>query len=497
MALLVWLVALQGWAQPLRVVTWKLEEFALASTNAPAPEPDHQRLRALAEALKPIEADLIILEGLPDKKAAQRIAGYLKPGVYHVVHHAHFRKNGPGTIIVGLPTTILAKKLPVSTRSVEWRTTGQIEAPGGFIFSTFPHGTNTICLYTVHTPDAPDGPGLEALHLRQRELASQYLLHHANWVASTLTNQLASVVLFGDFLPEARLATNDAIGRVLEQSSFHAAPQSPALRRGDKPGPAPALPKETFFVRHAEFAGAPLPANAKAFDHGPLVWDLIVRPTELKTPEPVLATAAPILLPPRKLSDDPSRFIWMAVGVVLTILVVVVFFQWLAWRRWTNSLLPVTRTGQGLVIDFADAPNGRGRRNAPAGSTNSLPESEATDDAVAAWQERAFKAERRATAAAEMAQSGLKPHLLGMMREKLVAWLTFQRSHLLHSQASGTVQVIELEERLERISSQFQERVVAKDQRIAALETDLLAKDRMLQELLQAREGGTGSSSHH
>ena len=481
----------------MRVVTWKLEEFALASTNAPAPEPDHQRLRALAEALKPIEADLIILEGLPDKKAAQRIAGYLKPGVYHVVHHAHFRKNGPGTIIVGLPTTILAKKQPVSTRSVEWRTTGQIEAPGGFIFSTFPHGTNTICLYTVHTPDAPDGPGADALHLRQRELSSQYLLHHANWVAGTLTNQLASVVLFGDLLPAARLATNDLIGRVLGQSSFYPAPKTPALRPGDKTGPNLAPSRDTFYVRNAEFAGAPLPANAKAFDHGPLVWDLIVRPTEVKTPEPALLATAPLLVPPRQLSDDPSRFIWMAVGVVLTILVVVVFFQWLAWRRWTKSMLPVRRTGQELVIDFNDAPNGKGRRSGSAGSANSLPESEATDDPVATWQERAFKAERRATAAAEMAQTGLKPHLLGMMREKLVAWLTFQRSHLLHSQASGTVQVIELEERLERISSQFQERAIAKDQRIAALETDLLAKDRMLQELLQAREGESGSSPHH
>ena len=86
------LFALQGLAQPLRVVTWRLDDFPEPPTNGIIVEPDVKRLRQVAAALKPLEADVILLEGLPDRNAAKRITGFLKPGVYHVVNHYAFRR---------------------------------------------------------------------------------------------------------------------------------------------------------------------------------------------------------------------------------------------------------------------------------------------------------------------------------------------------------------------------------------------------------------------
>ena len=63
------LFALQGWAQPLRVVSWQLDDFGEPTTNGPAAEPDARRLRQVAAALKPLEADVILLQGLPDRKS--------------------------------------------------------------------------------------------------------------------------------------------------------------------------------------------------------------------------------------------------------------------------------------------------------------------------------------------------------------------------------------------------------------------------------------------
>jgi hypothetical protein len=491
-----------GHAQPLRVVTWKLDEFPLPPTtnNAPAIEVDPKRLKQIAATLKPLEADVIILQGIPDKNLPRRLTGFLKPGVYHVVNHSHYRCNGPNTPVVGPPITILAKKQPVSTRSVEWKITGPIDAPGGFVFAAFPHGTNTVCVYAAELPFAQtnrNGEVQEQLHLRHRELAAQYLLHHANWLASTLTNQLAAVLLAGDFMPEPTMMVADNTVRVLEQATFRSDLSAMAApRRATLVDPSriatPTL--EPLFARNADFAGAPVAGVTTQFSTAPLTWDLIVKPPE---PKPV-AKPAPVEIPTVALpsgpmpkpAEDTSKFIWLAVGLVLATLVCVVFFQWLAWRRWTKSLLPVRRASNAVPVDFAAESDGEKKLTAPHRPAGMLagPEGEPADPEIGEWQQRALQAEQRAHRAAALARSGIRPHLLGLMREKLVFWLTSQRSHLLDSHETGTAQVMELEERLERIQSQFQERLVAKDQRIAELEKELLAKDQLIQVLLKPRD---------
>ena len=501
--------ALQGWAQPLRVVTWRVDDFPEPPTNGPALEPDARRLRQVAAALKPLEADVILLHGLPDRNSAKRLTSFLKPGVYHVVNHYAFRRGGAGSPLAGAPLTILAKKQPINSRQLEWRSSGQIEAAGGFVWATFPHGTNTACLYTAHLPLPP--ASMNALtnalteaqvqqHLRNREHAAQYLIHHSSWLGGTVTNAIASVLFAGDFIADPMLATGDATLRVLEQAGFHTAPSS--TKRPARTQTADTAATMTIFARNADFAGTPLAGNNnKAFAFTPVTWDLVVRAPEVKPPEPKPAAILVAALTPSistatgaRRSWDPSHYIWLAVGLILITLVAVVIFQWLAWRRWTPAF---TAAKHPSLAPAADAQASRPEALAAPRSALGALTAPAIEPAVlpaAAWPERDETHQAKDPRDTTATRPEIKPHLLGLLREKVVVWLNSQRTQLLHSQENGTAQVIELEERLEKIQGQFQDRLLAREQRISELETEVVAKDRMIHDLIRARSQPSAES---
>jgi hypothetical protein len=84
-------------------------------------------------------------------------------------------------------------------------------------------------------------------------------------------------------------------------------------------------------------------------------------------------------------------------------------------------------------------------------------------------------------------EANVMPHLQRLMRERVVQWLSRQRTQLLDAQDQGTTQVLEMQVRLERIKEQFQKRLVEQQQRIADLDTALRSKERIIKELLRAR----------
>jgi hypothetical protein len=86
---------------------------------------------------------------------------------------------------------------------------------------------------------------------------------------------------------------------------------------------------------------------------------------------------------------------------------------------------------------------------------------------------------------AGQARVDVMPHLRRLMRDKLVLWLNQQRTHLLHSHEAGTAQVLDLQARLEHLKGQFQERLIAQQQRIAELDTALKRKETIIKDLLR------------
>src|SRR5262245_23414700 len=222
-------------AQFVRVATWELDGFEADAPDQPVSEADVKRLRQVAFNLKPLDAEVIVLHGLPDRQFAERLAGFFKPAIYHVAHHSVFKKGfGSNAVVVGPPITILSKKQPFMARSMEWKATGQIDFPAGFAFAGFPSATNSLCVYVAHLPAEPPSSGQAAIEpqvlARKRELAAQYLAHHANWLGSTLTNQVASFFVAGDFLSDPKAARPEGAVRTLQLAGFKSA--TPNLSRG-------------------------------------------------------------------------------------------------------------------------------------------------------------------------------------------------------------------------------------------------------------------------
>jgi hypothetical protein len=83
---------------------------------------------------------------------------------------------------------------------------------------------------------------------------------------------------------------------------------------------------------------------------------------------------------------------------------------------------------------------------------------------------------------ADPVRAGLLAHLRRLMREKLFAWLSHQRNHLIDSHETGTRQVLGLEERLEKIREQFQDRLISQEERIAELDRELQSRERIILE---------------
>jgi len=131
--------------------------------------------------------------------------------------------------------------------------------------------------------------------------------------------------------------------------------------------------------------------------------------------------------------------------------------------------------------------SGRHSSSRPEAESFSGSTTDAASQQAILWRTRAMRAEDRANQAAAVMRSGLMPHLGRLMRERLIAWLSSQRGQLLTSQEVGTEQVLELEERLQRIQTQFQERMQTREERISELEQEILAKEKIIRELLRAQ----------
>jgi hypothetical protein len=89
--------------------------------------------------------------------------------------------------------------------------------------------------------------------------------------------------------------------------------------------------------------------------------------------------------------------------------------------------------------------------------------------------------------AAENAQVRVMPQLKSLMRDQVVSWLARQRGALLESHERGTQQVFELQQQLERIKQQFQERMITQQQRISELDLALRSKEKIILDLLRNR----------
>lgn len=481
---LCWLFVQPVAAQSLRIVTWDLDGVEAASSSKAA----LQRLEQVAAHLKPLDAEVIVLHGLADVQMARNLTSLLKASTYHIAHHSVFKTGGVNSTSYGPSITILSRRPAFTTRSMEWRSTGQIELPGGFAFAGFISGSNALCVYAARLPDSASGAEDQAV-VRKRELAAQYLAHHANWLGRTLSNQIASFYVTGNFVTDPKSARVEGAVRILQQAGFkNAVPNLPGPKRISTTGALSDSPPvlTTLLTRNCEFVATPQVLSRKPFDQPMVAYDLRP-PAPFSPPESVASARASGLSAKVAAIELRTALFWAGGGAALliAILITVRFVR----RRASNMGAFQHHAEEPMVLDlssFASTGNqfNDSHQTAEGGSDSTYSESH-TEAAV--WQARALQAEERASQATAVVRSGLMPQLRRLMRERLIAWLTSQRGQLLTSHEVGTQQMLELEERLQRIQVQFQESLQTREQRIVKLEEEILAKERIIRDLLRAQ----------
>jgi hypothetical protein len=125
-----------GTRQParVRVTTWNLEWFPSGSAHDATPEVQGQRIAAAADVLRPIDADIILLQEVRDYEACARLGEAIAPGMYHVAICSAFKEpfqRGLGKQQVA----ILSKYQAQAAWSEPWKSMNGVDPPWDLWFS--------------------------------------------------------------------------------------------------------------------------------------------------------------------------------------------------------------------------------------------------------------------------------------------------------------------------------------------------------------------------
>jgi hypothetical protein len=273
------------------------------------------------------------------------------------------------------------------------------------------------------------------------------------------------------------------------------------------PVPAPLKPLPVVAPAPAPTISLASAATTPAQDKKPAT-PAVVLPTPVTpvastsaAPTPGLAAAAPPVVSVSSTAGIISaardwpllRERWFApvMAAAGAALMAVVFFFAHATRRRQTPLALTPRPGDAVFVEVGLS--GAGAENPASISGEQAVVSEATtstDNAhnvhQALW--RTPRVDFGNQEHADPVRAGLMAHLRQLMREKLFAWLSRERSHLIDSHETGTRQVQGLEQRLEKIKEQFQDRLISQEERIAEMDKELQAKEKLIRDSMKAKD---------
>ena len=134
-------------AQPLRVTSWNV--VPPANTNA-------LTIPAVADALKRLAPDIILLQTVTDRETCDALAEALKPAAYQVVICSAFREARSGTLRkqqVAILARAAAK--PYYSWSEPWHNRDGPALPGGFAFAALEVGNQRVGLFSIQAGSPP------------------------------------------------------------------------------------------------------------------------------------------------------------------------------------------------------------------------------------------------------------------------------------------------------------------------------------------------------
>src|SRR5678816_3092966 len=136
-------------AQTFKCTTWNLQWFPNGSAKEASAAQQEQRIKEVADVLRPINPDIILLQEVRDYEVCARLGEAVAPGIYHVAICSAFKEpfqRGLGKQQVA----ILSKYQAQAAWSEPWKSMNGIDPPRGFAFAWFKIGNENIGVYSVH-----------------------------------------------------------------------------------------------------------------------------------------------------------------------------------------------------------------------------------------------------------------------------------------------------------------------------------------------------------
>jgi hypothetical protein len=401
-----------------------------------------------ADALRNAGPDVVLLQGIHSEAEARQLAAGMGAD-YRVNVCSAFPEGADGAGSRN-QVAILSTVEAFSARVEGWMSGGGGVASSGFAFAAFREGTNVLCLYSAHLPSRgrPGTPGTEE--------AISHLVRHAAWVEEKLPNLSLTFMVGGGF-PAGSGGVHARWARLFVEHGFVDVGSRAESGAGLE---AQVIGVPVFLSRGVRVQGAVAAGPAAPFFHGALVADVRTDGTlnEIEGVSGVMGVVAQV---------------WTQVATVRGLLVAGGGIGFLV--LWRVSVRIRRRRRPWQPVDFR---NLGGRRSYFGGGTNVRGPVPMVTGESKGWQQRAMVAEDQAQEAKALVRAGLLPQLAQLMRDKVFRALVSQRATLLETQQTGVAQLNEMEQRLRRVQSQFEERLKAYEQRIAELEGELATKDR-------------------
>ncbi len=258
----------------VRVTTWNLEWFPNGSAHDATPEVQAQRIAAAADVLRPINADIILLQEVRDYDACARLGEAIAPGIYHVAICSAFKE--PFQSELGKQqVAILSKYQAQAAWAERWKSMSGVDPPRGLAFARFKIGSEEIGVYSVHLKSNlithGDREVETAKNIQKREVAVAQLLTHVHDVIGSTMPSIKSVVIGGDFNTnhdQEMFATERTLDSLVDagyQNGFEGLPFSERVTHPGTHG----FPDATFDFIFAKglTASQPTVAHANASDH--------------------------------------------------------------------------------------------------------------------------------------------------------------------------------------------------------------------------------------
>jgi endonuclease/exonuclease/phosphatase family metal-dependent hydrolase len=295
-------------AGSIRVTTWNLQWFPHGSSKEAPVAEQERRITEAAEVLRPLKADIILLQEVQDYEACARLAEAIAPQSYQVAICSAFKD--PFTRGLGKQqVAIMAKEPAQAAWSENWKSMEGVDPPRGFAFAWFKIDGSDIGIYSLHLKSNLIMRGDRVVerqkNIRKREVAVDQLLNHIRDMIAPSMPMLKSFVIGGDFNTnpdQPDFAEEKTLSKLTDAGFTNPMEGMPLVQRVTHPGKG-RYPDATFdYLFGSNVSSAKLRISpTRVSDHYPVTWDFTLPTTYADAPR--ASNPAPDL----DQSPDPGR----------------------------------------------------------------------------------------------------------------------------------------------------------------------------------------------